>query len=45
LVWVYCIVWVFIEDWAKLDIYHHLEQSGPRHRRLLRRFLERVQPV
>ncbi len=24
-VWAYCLVWVFIEDWAKLQVYHHLQ--------------------
>jgi H+-transporting ATPase len=38
LVWGYCLVWVFIEDWAKLHVYHHLAFTGMRHRR----FLERV---
>ena len=37
-VWGYCIVWIFIEDWAKLDVYRHLQSSGPRHRRLLDRW-------
>jgi H+-transporting ATPase len=31
LVWAYCLVWVFIEDWAKLHVYHHLQLSGKRH--------------
>jgi H+-transporting ATPase len=38
LVWIYCLVWVFIEDWAKLQVYHQLEMSGRRHRA----FLDRV---
>lgn len=38
-VWIYCIVWVFIEDWAKLHVYHHLELGAKRHRK----FLERIQ--
>jgi H+-transporting ATPase len=36
-VWAYCIVWIFIEDLAKLLVYRHLDLSGPRHRRFLRR--------
>ncbi len=28
LIWVYCIVWIFVEDWAKLHVYHHLELTG-----------------
>ncbi len=39
LIWGYCIVWIFIEDWAKLHVYHHLELSGAHHRR----FVERLQ--
>ncbi len=31
LVWAYCIVWVFIEDWAKLHVYHHLALTEKRH--------------
>jgi H+-transporting ATPase len=38
-VWGYCLAWVFIEDWAKLHVYRHLELSGRRHRA----FLQRVQ--
>jgi H+-transporting ATPase len=32
LIWGYCLVWVFIEDWAKLQLYRHLELSGKQHR-------------
>ncbi len=38
-VWGYCIVWAFIEDWAKLHVYRHLDLSGKHHRK----FLGRVQ--
>ncbi|MGA9777802.1 MAG: plasma-membrane proton-efflux P-type ATPase [Limisphaerales bacterium] len=34
-VWLYCLVWVFLEDWAKLHIYHHLELAAKRHRKFL----------
>ena len=37
LVWGYCIVWAFIEDWAKLHVYHHLALTGKRHRSFLGR--------
>jgi H+-transporting ATPase len=40
LIWGYCIVWVFIEDWAKLQLYGHLELSGRRHRTFLGRVQE-----
>ena len=39
LIWAYCLVWVFIEDQAKLHIYHHLELSGKHHRS----FIEKIQ--
>jgi H+-transporting ATPase len=29
--WIYCIVWIFIEDRAKLHLYSHLDLSGKRH--------------
>jgi H+-transporting ATPase len=35
LIWGYCIAWVFVEDWAKLQVYRHLELSGKRHRSFL----------
>jgi H+-transporting ATPase len=38
-VWIYCLVWVFIEDWAKLAVYRHLELASKHHRR----FLDRIQ--
>ena len=31
LVWAYCLVWVFIEDWAKMHVYHHVMLTGKRH--------------
>jgi H+-transporting ATPase len=42
LVWAYCLVWVFIEDWAKLQVYHQLEMSGRRHRAFLDRVRARL---
>ena len=38
-IWVYCLAWAFVEDYAKLHVYHHLALSGSRHRK----FLDRVQ--
>ncbi|HPJ72048.1 MAG TPA: HAD-IC family P-type ATPase, partial [bacterium] len=38
-VWGYCLVWLFIEDWAKLQVYHHLNLTGKHHRT----FLDRLQ--
>ena len=39
-VWVYCLVWVFIEDRAKLHVYRHLELSAKRHLKFLDRLQE-----
>ncbi|MCF8145531.1 MAG: plasma-membrane proton-efflux P-type ATPase [Deltaproteobacteria bacterium] len=38
-IWVYCLIWMFIEDTAKLHLYRHLELSSRHHRS----FLERIQ--
>ena len=34
-VWIYCLVWVFIEDWAKLAVYRHLALAAKPHRKFL----------
>jgi H+-transporting ATPase len=36
-VWAYCLIWLFIEDQAKLGVYRHLELSGRWHRAFLDR--------
>lgn len=36
LIWAYCLVWVVIEDWAKLAVYKHLNQELPRHQGFLK---------
>ncbi|HDL85595.1 MAG TPA: plasma-membrane proton-efflux P-type ATPase [Candidatus Acetothermia bacterium] len=36
-VWAYCLIWMFIEDEVKLEVYRHLGLGGKRHRRFLRR--------
>jgi H+-transporting ATPase len=38
IVWAYCLAWIFIEDWAKLEVYRHLSLTGKRHQD----FLEKV---
>ncbi|HTX21198.1 MAG TPA: plasma-membrane proton-efflux P-type ATPase [Candidatus Aquilonibacter sp.] len=43
LVWTYCIVWIFIEDWAKLHVYHHLELDAKRHRKFLEQIKKPLQ--
>ncbi len=35
LIWGYCIVWIFIEDWAKKSVYSHLELGHKLHRLFL----------
>jgi H+-transporting ATPase len=35
LVWVYCLVWLFLEDFAKRLVYAHLNAAVPRHRGFL----------
>ncbi len=37
LVWGYCIIWFFVEDWAKIQIYRHLDMGGGRHVQFLSR--------
>jgi H+-transporting ATPase len=44
LVWGYCLIWVFLEDWAKLHVYHHLALTGKRHRSFLGRVQEPLHP-
>ncbi|MGD8587646.1 MAG: plasma-membrane proton-efflux P-type ATPase [Chromatiales bacterium] len=34
-IWLYCLVWMVIEDRAKLAIYNHFQQGAPRQRRFL----------
>ncbi len=41
-VWIYCLAWVFVEDWAKLAVYRHLELVGRHHRRFLQRVQEHL---
>jgi H+-transporting ATPase len=44
LTWAYCLAWIFIEDQAKLHIYHHLYLSGKRHQTFLQRIQEGIHP-
>jgi H+-transporting ATPase len=44
LIWGYCLVWVFIEDAVKLQVYHHLGMTGKRHRSFLQRLQEPLHP-
>ena len=40
IVWAYCLVWVFVEDWVKLQVYKHLNTSGGHHLKFLSRLKE-----
>jgi H+-transporting ATPase len=44
MVWAYCLLWVFIEDWAKLQVYHHLNMSGRHHQSFLDRIQQPLHP-
>ena len=44
LIWGYCILWIFIEDWAKLIIYARLGLDRPHQRRFLKRLNRSVHP-
>ncbi|MBU0516534.1 MAG: plasma-membrane proton-efflux P-type ATPase [Proteobacteria bacterium] len=44
LVWAYCLAWVLIEDWAKIQVLRHLELRGERHRRFLDRLQRALHP-
>ncbi|OIK27439.1 plasma-membrane proton-efflux P-type ATPase [Streptomyces malaysiense] len=44
-VWVYCIAWVFVEDWAKLAVYRHLDHSSTHHRRFLGHLHQQLHPA
>jgi H+-transporting ATPase len=43
-IWAYCLVWVLIEDWAKLGVYCHLDSSARRHRSFVNRLQESAHP-
>jgi H+-transporting ATPase len=44
LIWVYCLVWIFIEDWVKLSVYRHLNLSERRHLSFLDRVTKSAHP-
>jgi H+-transporting ATPase len=43
-VWAYCLIWVFIEDWAKLKVYNHLNFRSKIHNKFLKRMKEPLHP-
>lgn len=40
IVWGYALAWIFIEDWAKLQVYYHINLSGKHHKVFLDRIKE-----
>jgi len=34
-IWIYALIWMLILDWAKLQTYHNIRQSGKHHRKFL----------
>ncbi len=40
IVWGYCLVWIFIEDWIKLQVYKHLNSTAGHHIKFLNRIKE-----
>ncbi len=35
LIWAYCIIWIFIEDWIKLAVYNRFHRTSVRHQSFL----------
>jgi H+-transporting ATPase len=44
MVWAYCLIFMFINDWVKLQVYHHLNLSGKHHRTFLDRLQQSLHP-
>lgn len=44
LVWGYCLVWVLIEDFVKLQVYNHIKLSGKHHKTFLDRMQQPLHP-
>ena len=43
-VWIYCLAWMLVEDWAKLAVYHHLNLTGKHHRKFINRLQGPIGP-
>jgi len=43
-IWAYCLAWMFIEDYIKLRVYHHMGMDTPRHQAFLRRAQQSMGP-
>jgi len=44
LIWRYCLIWLFIEDWAKLMVYDRLALDWSHHRRFFGRVNRLLHP-
>jgi H+-transporting ATPase len=44
IVWGYCLVWMFLNDWVKKQVYHHLETTSKYHRTFLERIHQPLHP-
>lgn len=44
MVWAYCLIFMLINDWVKLQVYHHLNLSGKHHRTFLDRLQQSLHP-
>jgi H+-transporting ATPase len=44
IVWGYCLVWMFLNDWVKKQVYHHLDTSSKYHRAFLERIHQPLHP-
>ncbi|HZD56354.1 MAG TPA: plasma-membrane proton-efflux P-type ATPase, partial [Anaerolineales bacterium] len=44
MVWAYCLVWMFFNDWVKVQVYHHLNVTGKHHRTFLSRLQQSLHP-
>jgi H+-transporting ATPase len=44
LVFLYCLAWMFLNDWVKREIYSHFSFSGKRHQTFLKRLQESLHP-
>jgi len=44
IIWIYCLIWLFMGDLAKLAVYRHLELGSPRHRSFLELVKYRLNP-
>lgn len=44
LIWLYCLLWVLIEDRVKLSVYRHLTLAGRHHRSFIRLFGKSLHP-